>query len=196
MNYISNHTPLTPHLLSPAPAANSPPTPPGPPPRIAHPVPRGRPAAVGHRSAIRGRWLHKFLGNFAGISQWILCISFVLVWFFPNGSDHPTDRKCHHFFGRISMNFNGFPVFLRNFSYFKIFKDHFTYRNCLVTRVCLAIFKWVNPTKQKLSNQGYQPLTKWDDPTSKIGVGHDLAIIFRGTIEINLGYVSAIWMVI
>ena len=84
-------------------------------------------------------------------------------------------------------NFNGFPVFLRNFSYFK---NHFTYRNCLVTRVSLAIFKSVNPTKQKLSNLHYQPLTKWDDPTSKIGVGHDLAIIFRGTIEINFGWLN------
>ena len=62
--------------------------------------------------------------------------------------------------------------------------------NCLVTRVSLAIFKSVNPTKQKLSNLHYQPLTKWDDPTSKIGVGHDLAIIFRGTIEINFGWLN------
>ena len=107
-------------------------------------------------------------------------------------------RKFQWVSGFSLGNFNGFPVFLseismdfqfflRNFSYFK---NHFTYRNCLVTRVSLAIFKSVNPTKQKLSNLHYQPLTKWDDPTSKIGVGHDLAIIFRGTIEINFGWLN------
>ena len=107
-------------------------------------------------------------------------------------------RKFQWVSGFSLGNFNGFPVFLseismdfqfflRNFSYFK---NHFTYRNCLVTRVSLAIFKSVNPTKQKLSSLHYQPLTKWDDPTSKIGVGHDLAIIFRGTIEINFGWLN------